>query len=232
VAPKYLPIAQVVADRVPDLTDKDVLEVGAGTGLLTRLLAPHGGYRSYVATDVSERMLAMAADLVQADVTYVEADLRDLPIEPASVDLMVSSLTPLQDVEAGFTEALRVLRPGGELIVGFWGDVYAELELLDQVRRRLDLGVYARDREASARALAIAAGFPVPSIDVVRLPVHHASVEAYLDYRASFGHLAFVPEDRREDWASMLRAVGEEWAAPDGSLDLDWTIAILRATNV
>src|SRR5512137_20313 len=152
VAPKYLSIARIVADQAPDLTGRDVLEVGAGTGLLTRLLAPRGGYRSYVASDVSAPMLALAASLVDADVDFIEADVRKLPVEDATFDLVIGSLTPLQDVETGFTEARRVLRPKGELLIGFWGDVYAELELLDEVRRRLDLGAYARDRECAALA--------------------------------------------------------------------------------
>jgi SAM-dependent methyltransferase len=231
VAPKYLSIAQIVADHAPPLAGRDVLEVGAGTGLLTRLLAPRGGYRSYVASDVSAPMLAVAASLVDADVEFVEADIRKLPLEDAAFDLVIGSLTPLQEVEAGFTEARRVLRPNGELLIGFWGDVYAELELLDEVRRRLDLGAYARDRERSALALAASAGFEAPTVTVVRLPVHHASVDAYLDYRASFGRLAFVPEDRQDEWVAMLREVSKERQGPDGAIDLDWTIALLHATS-
>lgn len=231
VAPKYLPIARIVADHAPDVGGKDVFEVGAGTGLLTRLLARRGGYRSYVASDVAARMLETAERLVNADVKFIEADIRKLPIEDATFDLIIGSLTPLQDAEVGFTEARRILRPGGEVFVGFWGDVYAELELLDEVRRRLDLGAYARDREQSAIALAMSAGFRNPTVDLVTLPVHHASVDAYVDYRASFGRLAFVPEDRQDDWVTKLREVSEEWTGADGSIDLDWKIALLRATK-
>jgi SAM-dependent methyltransferase len=231
VAPKYLSIARIVADHAPDLAGRDVLEVGAGTGLLTRLLAPRGGYRSYIASDVSASMLALAATLVDADVEFVEADVRKLPAQDATFDLIIGSLTPLQDVEAGFTEARRVLRSNGELFIGFWGDVYAELELLDEVRRRLDLGAYARDRERSALALAASAGFQAPRISVVRLPVRHADVNAYVDYRASFGRLAFVPENRQDEWVATLRAVSEEWAGADGSIQLDWRIALLHASK-
>jgi SAM-dependent methyltransferase len=231
VAPKYLPIARIVADHAPDLSGRDVLEVGAGTGLLTRLLAPRGGYRSYVASDVSAPMLELAASLVDADVDYVEADVRKLPVEDATFDLVIGSLTPLQEVEAGLAEARRVLRPKGELLLGFWGDAYAELELLDEVRRRLDMGTYARDRERSALVLAASAGFRAPTVSVVRLPVRHADVNAYVDYRASFGRLAFVPEDRQEDWVATLREVSEERAGEDGSIELDWTIALLHASK-
>jgi len=231
VAPKYLPIARIVAAHTPDLTGKDVFEVGAGTGLLTRLLAPRGGYRSYVASDVAPRMLEAAERLMDADVRFIQADIRELPIDDSTFDLVIGSLTPLQDLEVGFTEARRVLRPGGELFVGFWGDVYAELELLDEVRRRLDLGAYARDREQSAVTLAMSAGFLNPTVDVVTLPVHHASVDAYVDYRASFGRLAFVPENRQDEWVAKLREVSAEWVAADGSINLDWKIALLRTTK-
>jgi hypothetical protein len=58
--------------------------------------------------------------------------------------------------------------------------------------------------------------------------VHHATVDEYLAYRAAFGPLPIVPEARRDEYRATLRMVSKAWAMPDGSLDLDWKIAVLR----
>jgi predicted TPR repeat methyltransferase len=59
IEPQYAPIAAAVVRAArPRRTDR-ALELGAGTGLLTELVAPRVG--SLVATDASEEMLAIAA---------------------------------------------------------------------------------------------------------------------------------------------------------------------------
>ncbi|OAS18387.1 class I SAM-dependent methyltransferase [Paenibacillus oryzisoli] len=108
----------------------DILDMGAGAGRLTRVLAPHA--KSIVALDASESMLRITADhLGQADLhnwrTQV-ADHRQLPAEDQSVDLIVSgwSICYLANSDDDHWEAnlhqiigeiKRVLRPGGTIII-------------------------------------------------------------------------------------------------------------------
>lgn len=99
-----------------DLRDRDVLEIGCGTGKNTAWLAEHA--RSVVAMDFSAGMLAQAQRRIAAPhVRFVRHDLREpWPLADASIDRVIGNLV-LEHVEAldgVFAEAARVLRDGGE----------------------------------------------------------------------------------------------------------------------
>ena len=102
-----------------------VLEVGCGTGVLTRVLAREPKVGVVVGVDVApsllERAREMAADL--PNVTFQEADARSLPFEDETFDVVVfdSTLTHIPGPDRALAEALRVLRPAGYL-AAFDGD--------------------------------------------------------------------------------------------------------------
>lgn len=102
-----------------------VLEVGCGTGVLTRLLARWPGIASIVGVDSAPSLLRRARDLA-ADLSGVEfrqADGRSLPFEDAAFDVVVydSALCHIPRPDLSLVEACRVLRPGGRL-AAFDGD--------------------------------------------------------------------------------------------------------------
>jgi ubiquinone/menaquinone biosynthesis C-methylase UbiE len=108
----------------------DVVELGAGTGRLTRLLAPHvGSIRAY---DTSPAMLNVARDLLTRDGVknwqLEVADHRKLPAADASADLVIGGWTICYaalwskgeweaDLDAVLAEMGRVLRPGGSIVI-------------------------------------------------------------------------------------------------------------------
>lgn len=110
-------MAREVATKVEGL---EVLELAAGTGLVTRELARSA--RRVVATDLSEGMLAVLRGRLNAQgATNVEvcaADATALDFEDASFDavVMANLLHLLPDPGAALREVLRVLRPGGLLL--------------------------------------------------------------------------------------------------------------------
>jgi SAM-dependent methyltransferase len=233
IRPKYDAIAALVVDLVRDLTDvrrAHVVEVSAGTGALTHQLAPLA--RSYVATDVSEPMMAVARSHAVPGterVTWRRADVEDLPLERASADVVASSLGPVQDSDRALAEARRVLRPGAVLAGVTWGDDYRELELLQAARRRLGLPPRTTTSAADLSARLHRAGYRQVAVRGERLPVIHASVPAYLDYRQAFGPvrdpLAPGPDD-------SLRALADAAAAytdADGRVALDWHLLVFSA---
>lgn len=107
--------------------DLDIIDLGSGTGRLARLLASRA--RSLRAFDASDAMLAVAAESLRGmGVTNWQAqaaDHRRLPVPEASADLVVSgwSFSYLSvwgdhsQLEAGWGEVERVLRPGGTVIL-------------------------------------------------------------------------------------------------------------------
>jgi len=112
--------AGLPAARLPS---HDVLEVAAGTGVLSRALAGALPESQIVATDLAPGMLEQArAWGVAPNLRYEQADATALPYADASFDLVVAQFGVmfLPDKRAGFAEAARVLRPDAELAFLTW----------------------------------------------------------------------------------------------------------------
>ena len=94
----------------------DVLEIGAGTGLLTRSLAERVGHVTAIEPD--ERMRAVLA-ASGAPVEVLAGQAEDLPVGAASMDIVIAqSAWHWVDEERAIPEVARVLRPGGRLALG------------------------------------------------------------------------------------------------------------------
>jgi ubiquinone/menaquinone biosynthesis C-methylase UbiE len=111
--------AAVVQSQDPSLFQGDVLELGAGTGKNTGWLASRA--RSVLALDGSEGMLQRARQRPGVErVRFVQHDLRHpWPTADGSHDTLLCNLV-LEHIEALsfiFTEARRVVRPGGHFFV-------------------------------------------------------------------------------------------------------------------
>lgn len=97
--------------------DKDVLEVGCGTGLILGRVAQFA--RSVVGVDLSGGMLAKA---VARGLPVVQASATVLPVATASVDVAYSYkvLAHIADIGAAMREMARVVRPGGWVLAEFY----------------------------------------------------------------------------------------------------------------
>jgi ubiquinone/menaquinone biosynthesis C-methylase UbiE len=114
-----------------------VLEVAAGTGVVTRALAPRlPGDARYVATDLNPPMLDFAAGRQPPDarIVWQVADALALPFAEASFDVVVCQFGAMffPDRVAGHAEARRVLRDGGRYVCSVW-DSLADNEFADEV---------------------------------------------------------------------------------------------------
>jgi SAM-dependent methyltransferase len=137
----FEPYAADMKDRLGSRKLSRVLEVAAGTGVVTRALAAGLGQDvSIVATDLNQAMLDHAAAVGTArPVEWRQADAMALPFEDEGFDAVVCQFGAMffPDKSKAFAEARRVLRPGGVFIFNVW-DRIAENEFADTVTNALE----------------------------------------------------------------------------------------------
>jgi SAM-dependent methyltransferase len=136
----FEPYAADLVNRLVSRSLSRVLEVAAGTGVVTRALASVLPERvSIVATDLNQPMLDQAAALeIKRPVEWRQADAMQLPFPDGSFDAVVCQFGVMffPDKRKAFSEARRVLRPGGVFIFNAW-DRIEENELADTVSAAL-----------------------------------------------------------------------------------------------
>lgn len=115
-----LPLFGAALDAARVTSGTRLLDAGCGAGLLA-LLASLRGAR-VAALDAAPGLVAIARQRVPAaDVR--EGDLEALPFADGSFDAAaaVNSLFYAQDMAAAMRELVRVVRPGGRVVVTAWG---------------------------------------------------------------------------------------------------------------
>ena len=120
----FEPFARDLADCVADLRAGNLLEIAAGTGIVTRVLARVlPDTVSIIASDISQAMLDFAATQPGlARISWKQADALALPFEDAAFDAVLCQFGVMffPDRVAGYREARRVLRPGGRFVFNVW----------------------------------------------------------------------------------------------------------------
>jgi len=106
-----------VAALLAPAGDERALDVGTGAGAFAIALAPL--VREVVGVDIVPELLEEGRKRAPGNVEFLEADATALPFEPGSFDIVATART-LHHVprpELVLAEAVRVLRPGGKLLV-------------------------------------------------------------------------------------------------------------------
>jgi ArsR family transcriptional regulator len=96
----------------------DVLDIASGDGVLAELLAPTAN--SITCLDISNRVVEAGRRRLATfkNVKFELGDMHSLPVPDAAFDtvLLIHALTYTKEAERVFSEAARVLRPGGKLL--------------------------------------------------------------------------------------------------------------------
>ncbi len=117
---------RLIVDEIATVDPQVVLDVGCGTGTLTIAAAEELGDARVVGLDGDPKVLGIARRKDGSErVEWVEGLADELPFRDGEVDALVTTLVfhhlPLGIKRAALTEAMRVLRPGGRLVVADWG---------------------------------------------------------------------------------------------------------------
>jgi SAM-dependent methyltransferase len=179
----FQPYAVDLASRLISRAVTRIVEIAAGTGVVTRALAdalPEDV--SIVATDLNQPMLDQALAIgTSRPVEWRQADALQLPFGDGSFDAVLCQFGVMffPDKARAFSEARRVLRPGGVLIFSAW-DRIEENEFADTITTALSVvfpdeppRFLARiphgyhDRDVIARDLAAAGFETAPHIETL-----------------------------------------------------------------
>ena len=137
----FEPYAADIVRRLRSMPIQRLLEVAAGTGVVTRAMASGlPDSVSIVATDLNQAMLDQAAAVGTArPVEWRQADAMQLPFEDAAFDAVVCQFGAMffPDKAKAFAEARRVLRPGGVFVFNVW-DRLADNEFADVITSALE----------------------------------------------------------------------------------------------
>lgn len=127
--------------RVVSLAPARVLEIAAGTGVVTRELASNLPEDvAIVATDLNQPMLDLAGAVgTRRPVEWRVADALNLPFADGAFDVVVCQFGVMffPDKPKALAQARRVLRPGGTLLFNVW-DRIEENEFADIATRALE----------------------------------------------------------------------------------------------
>jgi trans-aconitate methyltransferase len=122
-----------------------ILDVGSGTGHLTRQIADAGA--TVIGLDASAEMIATARR-AYPDLEFVQADATDFSF-PETFDAIFSNATLhwVTKAEAAIERMSRALRSGGRFVVEFGGEgnVARILNAISQAMREAGLGEFRHD---------------------------------------------------------------------------------------
>ncbi len=137
----FEPYATDLVDRLASRTLFRVLEIAAGTGVVTRALASVLPERvSIVATDLNQAMLDQASVVgTRRPVEWRQANAMQLPFADGTFDAVVCQFGVMffPEKSKAFSEARRVLMPGGVFTFNVW-DRIKENEFADTVTTALE----------------------------------------------------------------------------------------------
>jgi ubiquinone/menaquinone biosynthesis C-methylase UbiE len=120
----FEPYAKDIANRLKTKELSNILEVAAGTGVVTRFMdSILRGNVNITATDLNQDMLNEAAQApTKREIEWRQADAMQLPFADETFDAVICQFGVMffPDRPKAYAEAYRVLKPGGVFLFNVW----------------------------------------------------------------------------------------------------------------
>jgi SAM-dependent methyltransferase len=202
---------------------RTVIDLGAGTGKLTRSLAAKG-----LEVVAVEPLAEMRANLASAlpDVRVLDGTAEAIPLPDASVDaITVAQAWHWVDPERATAEAVRVLRPGGTLGL-IWN---RRDERVDWVRR---LSAVLGSAEAEVMDMdAVEIGPPFgPTETFATEWARPMDVDLLVEMAASRSYVITATPRRRREILDGVRALMEKELGDDTEFDFPYVTYAFKAS--
>ena len=179
----FEPYARIMTARAAELAPSNILEIAAGTGIVTEALLNALPETAIIATDLNPAMLEVAQGRIDSErVTFLPANALDLPFEDSRFDLVVCQfgLMFFPDRIRANAEVHRVLRRGGWYLALVWDSL--ERNPASQIAHTTVASLYDRDPpsflaripfaysdQTSIKRDLVAAGFTDVTVETIAL---------------------------------------------------------------
>lgn len=211
-------VAAELVDRLAylSISPETILEVGSGTGFVSRALASTQFSKAYtIQVDFAIDLLRQA----QANQTKICADTYKLPIKTHSIDVLLSNLCLpfVDDIYVVLDEWQRVLKPGGLCLFTSLGpDTFKELKQVFSMIGHTFTADYCLDMHTVGDAL-LATGFAEPVMDVDVVTLDYDSVDTLLLDLKKQGIVNTLQQDAKDLLtADILEDVKRLYSCKDG----------------
>jgi len=219
--------SRLVADEFLKWTDVPAgggwLDVGCGTGELTRVILDHCQPTGVTGVDPSRAFLALARErTLDRRAEFLERDAQALPFEDSRFDACVSGLVLnfVPEPQRGVSEMARVTRGGGTVAAYVW-DYAGKMEMiryffdaavaLDPAAAEVDEGSrFPICSPEGLAALFTSAGLRTVAIRAIDIPTHFRDFDDYwTPFLAGTGvapaYAMSLSEDRRAALRERIR---------------------------
>lgn len=206
-----------------------VLELGAGTGKLTRVLVELG--HDVHATDPDPEMLAVLRRHLP-DVPTSESGAEEIPLPDRSVDVVVvAQAFHWFDHERALPEIARVLRPGGHVAL-VWNNRNAKIPWVRKLWRILtDQPELREATEASVKALVSSPLFGFVEEKTFDL-WQQVNRESLVDLVASRSYISTLADQAREEKLAQVIALYDDYGRGMDGMQLPYHSECYRAAVV
>jgi ubiquinone/menaquinone biosynthesis C-methylase UbiE len=188
VMPAFAPLAANLVEWVAPQGHQWVLDMGTGTGVVSRIIAPQ--VRGVVGLDFSAPMVKVAQALGHdfPNTVFLQADAHQLPFVDESFELAVASfgLNATQP-RRSLPQLYRILKTGGRLAFQEWGGWHSFDELITNT-----INEYAVDDEDASPTLLQMRDFFAAERE------WYADLQTEDDYRQDLAEYGFVDVEVHE----------------------------------